>query len=217
MAQGENPKRVSLHLALLLKTKPSKVKKSLLKKIGEEINEGEIIAQKSHFLGKRRVKSPQAGILENLDEESGLLTIKAGGADFSLLSPVEGKVAEIKENDKIVIEFKGVEIKAEKGSGSQKEGEMVVLDNSSASFFNLGSDLAGKIVAGKVWSLEALSKVRALGVGAVLGEDFEDFLRERPGLTLLLFSPENFGKVLKYDKHQAVVLGEEKSLIVIQE
>ena len=215
LAQGENPKRVSLHLGLLLKTKPAKIRNSLFKKIGEEIKEGEIVAQKTHFLGKRRVKSPQAGILENLDEESGILTIKTGGVDFNLPSPVEGKVKEIKENEEIIIEFKGVEIKAEKGTGPPKEGEMAVLGNSAVSLFNLSLDLAGKIVAAGIWSRETLSKARALGVEAVLGQEIEDFSLEKAELTLLLFSPENFEKVLKYNKHQAVVLGEEKSLIII--
>lgn len=225
LAKGESFRSTSLNIARLLKVKPQKVKKLLLKKIGDEVKEGEIIAQKSSLFSKSKLKSPQSGILESLDEGTGLITIKSSFEDFSIKAPVSGKVAKVKDGEEVVIEFEGVDIEAQKGVGSKKEGKIVVFKSPQASLFDLSLDLAGKIVAAKTWSSGSLSKAKVLGIEAVLAEQIEDEDLERLAsgedlsmgkwdIALLIFSPENFAKVVKCDGKQAIVWGEGKRLFV---
>jgi len=218
LAKKESSFKSTFDLARLFKTKPQKVKKLLLKKVGEEVREGEVLAQKKTLFTKSKLKSPAAGILEKLDEESGILTIKTPQEDFTLRAKVAGKVVKIKEEEEIIVDFEGIEIEAERGMGPKKEGEITVLKDSPVHLSHLNLDLAGKLVAAGVFGCGTLSKAKALGIEAILACEIEDenHLKStgEKSFSFLVFSPDNFAKVLKYESFHAVVWGEEKSLVV---
>lgn len=214
LAKGESFERKNLNIALLLKVKPKDTPKLLLKKIGEEIKEGELLARKDGILNKTNLKSPQSGFLENLDE-NGILTIKIPRDEFTLRSKVNGKVIKIKNEEEITIEFDGIEVEAEEGAGSKKEGLIVALKDPNASLSTICPELTGKIVAAKNWSREAISKARALGIAAILGEVIEgENLNQNNDCPMLVFSSENFEKVVKYNDCFGTACGEDKCLII---
>lgn len=215
LAKSLDTQRRSLPIARLLKVKPQRVKRLLTKKIGEEVKIGEILAQKTSLFAKTGLKSPVSGTLENFEEGSGILTLKTTLEDLVLKAKVSGQVIKIKEGEELILEFSGAVIEAEKGIGVLKEGLIHVLKVPKARLFDLGSDLAGKIVAAASWTREALSKVGAVGATAVLGQETEE--EEWPpskDFTFLLFSPANFEKVLKYEGERARAWGEEKILVI---
>lgn len=228
LAKGENPQLVSLEVSRLFKVKPQQVKKLLIKKIGEEVKAGEVVAQKKSFFSKSSLKSPISGILEKMDEERGTLFIKGGEEGFALKAKVSGKVKEVKGKEEIVIEFPGIEIEAEQGVGPKKEGKITVLKTSQINLPDLNLDLAEKIVVGKTWGRSSLSKAKGLGIAAVLAQEVEDADCLKVGeekklpllglqssdFALLIFSPVNFQKVLKYEGYQATVWGDEKTLLI---
>lgn len=228
LAEGKNPQLVSLEVSRLFKVKPQNVKKLLIKKIGEEIKAGEVVAQKKSLFKKSSLKSPISGILEKIDEVSGTLFIKGEKEGFVLKAKVSGKVKEVKGKEEIVIEFQGIEIEAEQGVGSKKEGKITVLKTSQVNLPDLNLDLAEKIVAGRTWGRSSLSKAKGLGIAAVLAQEVEneDCLKvaeekklpllglQSSDFTLLVFSPVNFQKVLKYEGYQATVWGDEKTLLI---
>lgn len=220
LIQAESPREI-LNLASLLNVNPKNVKKLLTKAIGQEVKKGEIISQKSGLLKKSKLKSPTDGILEKLDEQSGFLTIKLKGEDFTLKSTVGGKVVKIKEGDCITLEAKGLEIKAQRGIGPRKEGKIEVLKSDPVCLGDLNLESAGKILAAKNWACGSLSKAKALGAEGILAQQVEDddFSRaassgQGKDLVILVFSPENFEKVLKYNNYQVTIWGDEKSLMV---
>lgn len=227
LVQGESFKRKNLNLARLLKVKPQKIRDLLVKKIGEEVKTGEVVARKSSLLNSLKLKSPVDGVLEKLDPQTGILTLKTL-EDELLKSSTTGVVRKIKEGKEITIEVEGVEIEAKLGIGSKKEGILATLKITKVNLGDLTVDLADKIVAAKSWGLGSLSKAEALGIAAVLGEEFEDedFLKvaqeknlsslgfQKRDFAILVFSSENFAKVLKYENCGAVVWGEGKRLVI---
>lgn len=214
LAEGKSFERKSINIALLLKVNPKDTPKLLIKKIGEEIKEGELLARKDGILNKASLKSPQSGTLEKLDE-NGILTIKIPRDEFTLRSKVNGKIIKIKDDEEIDIEFDGIEIEADEGTGSKKEGLIFALKDSNPSLYTICPELSGKIVAAKNWSREAISKARALGIAAILGEVIEgQGLNKKNDCPMLVFSSENFEKVVKYNDCFGTACGEEKSLII---
>lgn len=218
----------NLDLANLLKIKPQKIKNLLVKKIGDEVKAGEVIAKKTGLLANLKLKSPINGILETLDMETGILTIKTLGEEIILKAGIAGKVKEVKEGEEITLEIEGLEIEAKLGIGPKRESQLAVLKIPQVDLGALSLDLAEKIVAAKSWGLGSVSKAGALGIEGLLGEEFadEDFLKagqgktlpslglKDRGLVLLVFSPEDFAKVLKYDGHYVSAWGDEKRLLI---
>lgn len=213
LAQGEGFKRIGLNLPQLFKVKPQNVSRLLVKKIGEEVNDGEVIAQKTGLFKKTKLKSPTDGVLEKLDEENGILTIKEKGEDFTLKASVAGKIIKIKDEEEVVIEIEGIEIEAKIGRGPKKEGEIAVLTGEGPTRGNLTSDFQEKIVAAKVWGRLAQIKAQALGIAAILGEEIEEG-EAKNDFTFLVLAPHDFEKVLKYEGCPAVVWGDEKQLVI---
>lgn len=226
LVEEERSKLVSLDIAHLLKVKPSKVKKLLVKPVGSRIEQGEPIAQKTSLLSKSALKSPESGVILGLDEGNGILTIQTEAPAAFVRSKVSGHIIKIKDDSEIVIEYRGVEVPAKMGFGPQKEGELIVLKDHHQDQ-GLSLDLGGKIVCARNWNSGALSKAKALGVAAVLGQeiDDDDFYRmsQKEGssvfgvkddFTLLIFEPEDFKTMIKYDNHQCIAWGEGKSLLI---
>ncbi|MBI4100401.1 hypothetical protein HY439_01540 [Candidatus Microgenomates bacterium] len=214
LAEIENKlDEVYLNLAKASGLRPNKVITVLVKKIGDEVIEGEIIARKKGLLGEKKIKSPISGTLEKLEEDTGVLTVGIKGEKTILKAPAAGKIVEIK-NDEIVIDCAGTVIPAEKGGGIEVTGELVSLKNPTVGLYDLTSELEEKIVAAEIWTKEALIKAKSLQIKAILGTDFRGEMDVCP-LTFLALTPDNFKKVLKYVDHQVIVFGEEKNLVVI--
>lgn len=223
--------RKNLNLSKLLSVKPERVENLLTKKIGDEVKVGEVIAKKTGLFSNLKLKSPISGILEKLDLATGMLTIKTSKAEPILKATAAGEEKEIRENHgdkKIIIETEGVEIEAKMGVGPKTGGQLLVLKTDKVDLPDLTADLTEKILAARSWGLGSVSKAEALGVTAVLGEEFadEDFLSvdgeenlsslglKKRDFTLLVFSSENFEKVLKYAGCQVVAWGKEKRLLI---
>lgn len=230
--QREGVSRKSLNLARLLKVKPHQVKNLLVKKIGEDITTGEIIAQKSSLFTNLKIKSPISGLLEKLDSQTGSLTISSPDENLVTKASLAGSVKEIrKDNDgnrEIIIEVEGTEIEAKFGVGAKREGELIVLEAHGADLADLTCDLKDRVIAAASWNLGTLNKADALGVASILGEEFEDedFFKtgDKSGLSIsgiknrnlvvLVFSSENFKKVLKYKNRHVIAWGEGKRLMI---
>ncbi|MDP3998251.1 MAG: hypothetical protein Q8P89_01375 [bacterium] len=216
LLEEEDHKLANLNVARLLKTDPRKVKNILIKKVGEDVREGEVIAEKVSLFSKSRLKSPLSGILEKIDGESGILTFKKIGSGDVLKSHVAGKVVKIRQGEEIIIETEGAEIKAEQGWGGIKKGEIVILRQPHNQCFDLNQDLAGKIVGVSSWPVWFVSKAKTLGIAAILGQEIEEeaFGFGNDDFAILVFSSAGFEKVLKYNGCQGIVWGEGKNLFV---
>lgn len=231
LAEVQKGKTLTLNLAKILRVKPRRVLKFLRKRIGEEVKEGEVIAQKKKLLGQRLVTAPASAILEKLENETGILTLGTMEEKFIVTSPLVGKVKEIKDKE-VILEFEAVEVGALAGVGPKVSditlfgpvGEEIV------DLMDLTVEIRGKAVLGRNWRREALSKAYGLGAAAILATEVDNQDLEKAAVgkkmslggeprelkqTLMILDKIGFEKVVKYEGHRVIVEPEEKRLIII--
>lgn len=224
LAESQVRSQKTVNLAKILKVKPPKVKGLLLKKLGQEVTSGEIIAQKKSLLGKRKFIAPLVGRLESLENDTGILTLSCPDETISLVSPVEGTVKEIREGKEIVIEFSGWEIEVQKGVGPKRQGEIFtgLAKKEKIDLWDLDYNLKDKVVLGKNWPGLCLAKAKGLQISAILAqeiqdEDWENFAQSKAPLALLILGKSDFEKVQKFAGCQAIFEPQEKKLIIFEE
>ncbi|MEO6508851.1 MAG: hypothetical protein ABIO02_02765 [Patescibacteria group bacterium] len=89
---------ISVPLAKLLGTDPTKIFQSLKKFVGDQVVKGDIIAESASFMSKRSYTSEYDGVLKEVDHQEGILIIEAGSeAQDTINCFFVGEVTDIKE------------------------------------------------------------------------------------------------------------------------
>ncbi|MDO8638788.1 MAG: hypothetical protein Q7R43_04390 [Candidatus Daviesbacteria bacterium] len=159
----------SINLSKELGVSPSKASQYLKRKIGQNIYQGELLAQKTGIIkfGQKNIIAPQDGVLDFYDAENGNLKIKLSVKKNKLVSGVYGIVDQIDQSKgEIIIKTQATVIYGLLGSGKEREGVLSVL-GSAGDFISekhITDNLRGKItVGGSLIFPSALT--RALGIG----------------------------------------------------
>lgn len=156
---------LSFPLASILKVKPDNIFRFMLKKVGEYVKNGDLIAQKKGFLGifKKKFHSPVDGTIDSIDAATGDLIIKLAAQEYPFKSDVNGRVVEV-SNDLVSVEFKAMEISAETSYNGKKVGKL--------SFKALEGEMEGEILAVKEEvGRDFLFKASAMGALAIICPD----------------------------------------------
>ena len=113
-------KNIEINICETLDIKPGKAVKIILKRPGERVEEGELIAAKKGKLGigGKGIRSKVKGTVFKIDEDLGILYIRVRqeGKEEEIFSPVDG-VVDLCDNKKIVIKTDKDAILADKVSG----------------------------------------------------------------------------------------------------
>lgn len=163
---------LSFPLSSILHVSPKKVSWCLIKKPGEDIKKGDLVAFKKGFLGlfSKKFHSTIDGKIDRLDGESGDLFIKLDPTEVPFLSDVTGRVSEVEE-DLVSVEFKAHEIDSDSFYKGKKVGklELITISAEHDSLDCLEASQSGKILAvdGEV-GRDFLFKASALGVSALI-------------------------------------------------
>src|SRR3972149_2351496 len=189
-------------VAHVIGVSPKKVKKYLLRSVGDRIYQGEIIARKRGVLGvgKRELRSPADGVITDTDQ-NGDIIVKFLPTPFRLVAGANGVVNEIKE-DYIRIRTFGTEIKGASGIGKAREGLIKIVAKPSEFIIpqKIDASCQGKIIVGGA-HIDRASIEKALTVGVrgivVGGIDYRDFvslgIQSDVGVTIII--TEGFGTV----------------------
>lgn len=118
---------LSFPLASVLKVKPDNVFRFLLKKVGEEVKNGDLVAQKKGLFGilKKKFYSPVDGKIDSVDLATGDLLINLPLEEYPFKSDVSGKVVEAL-GDLISVEFKAFALEAETSYNGKKVGRLAL-------------------------------------------------------------------------------------------
>jgi len=221
---------------LLLRVDAKDVGKNMLKEVGDEVKEGEVIAQYIALFGliKRYVKSPIDGILESVGA-SGWVTIRTPPVFVDLKAYIPGKVVEVIPYKGVVIETTATFIQGIFGIGGETHGTLRVLVDSPEDILTadmITSQYKGEVIVGGSYiTLEALRKAVEEGVAGIVvggfdGDDLTKFLGyemgiaitgdEEIGLTLIItegfgrinISPHTFELLKQFDGSKASINGE---------
>ena len=159
----------------------------MIKKIGDEVEENEIMGRYSPFFGlfKKEIKSPISGTLESYSETTGQMILRGENIVVDVNAYIKGKISEVIPEEGVVIETEGSFIQGIFGIGGERQGEIHVVAESIDDLLTedkILPDHSGKIIiGGKCVTLEAIKKASQLGVkgivtGGIKGEDIKEFL-----------------------------------------
>lgn len=135
----------------------------MTKKIGDQVKEGEIIAQYSSFFGlsKKICKSPVTGVLDTISKLSGQAFVREADSLVELRAYIPGVVTSIVPKEAVVIETTATYIQGIFGIGGETQGEIMVSGSQSGDITadQITPNCAGKIlVASSSVTLDTLKK-----------------------------------------------------------
>jgi len=220
VARTELPGRAELvNVANLLNVEPAELPAKMIKREGEPVTEGEIIAVAKSFFGlfKNRAPAKLAGVIEKINPVTGQVLLRGPALPVEVKAYLAGEVVEILPGEGCVVQTSGALVQGIFGIGGETHGELAAACAAPDQPLTpdlLTDDLRDRIVlgGGRV-TAEALKKAVRLGVrGVVTGgfddRDLRDFLgydlgvaitgAERLGLTLII--TEGFGDIGMADK-----------------
>ncbi|MEM2384764.1 MAG: hypothetical protein QXT06_06025 [Candidatus Bathyarchaeia archaeon] len=200
-------------LAYHLGIEPEDIYRVLLKKVGETVKEGELIALSTKFFGliKSKYYSPVSGTLEYVSDFSGVIGIRKPPTIVRKIAYVPGEVVKVIGNIGVVIRTRGAFVQGILGVSGERIGELKTVGkpNEVLSSHNVDESCAGKIlVGGALATLDFLKKAADVGakgvvVGGINAKDLVSFLGYVIGvaitgsedLPLTLIITEGFGKM----------------------
>src|SRR5262245_13906023 len=205
---------VPLNMAKLLSMPPADVPECMLKKQGERVAVGDVLARTKGIFGMMRseYKSPSAGTIETISSVTGQVLLRGEPMPLQTRAYLSGMVVEVIPNEGCIIEADAALVQGIFGIG----GEAYGLIRRACSRHDqeltpdlIKEDMKDTIVIGAARvTHEALGRAKAVGVAAVVtgginDDDLERFLgysigvaitgSEQAGLTLIL--TERFGSI----------------------
>ncbi len=115
-------------VAATLKTTPAALETHLTKKIGDPIEQGEVIAQRKAGLFTRSCKSPVAGVFAALHH--GHVLIKIPGDIIEVRALVRGRIVNVIQELGAIVEARGAQVRAAWSAGHSTWGVIRVLGDS---------------------------------------------------------------------------------------
>jgi len=205
-----NPRVVNV--CIPLNCDPEDMPDYMLKKEGEPVAKGEVIARKKRWFMKREYFSEYEGTLELIMQASGQIVIREPQIPVELKAFVPGRVVHVLPNQGVVIECPCAFIQGIFGIGGETSGVLETIVKSEDEVVtedHIRPEHAGKIlVGGSLVTEKILRKAVAVGargmiVGGIEDKDLRDFLgyeigvavtgHENAGLTLIV--TEGFGRM----------------------
>ncbi|MBI4066842.1 hypothetical protein HY407_00510 [Candidatus Gottesmanbacteria bacterium] len=225
VSPGENIKReellaktrdvssiIEIELAKILGVTPQKISKFLKKKIGEKVARGELIAHKKSLFSTIEIKSPEEGIIEEINLKDGNLIFKKNISDEKkVLSPFSGKISEISEKN-IIIECEiEEEYEGEKALGQRVWGKLQHIKGDFVGVLEVMEDIEESIILVNNITSAALAKLDALGAnGVITNRTFE----EMP-ITYISVSKNTFSKLGEHTGREIMIDPETNKVFVL--
>jgi hypothetical protein len=193
---------------------PGDIPQLLLKKPGDKLEENNVIARSSGFLGmfKNTVRSPLAGVFESYNDITGQAMLREPPIPVEIDGYVKGTVVEVLPGEGVVVETRCTFVQGIFGIGGETRGELLVVVDSPET--ELTADLitpgcGGRVLVGGSYISNATlmraieAGVRAVVVGGFDDKDLKDLLgydlgvaitgHEKKGIVLVL--TEGFGRM----------------------
>ncbi len=215
VARTELPGPVTtVRVAERLGVEPRELTKYLLKQVGDEVQAGEVIAERKSFFGlfTSRVTSPITGTIDFISEATGNIGIRHLPTPVEVTAYLRGLVVEVLPEEGAVVATRGVFVQGIFGLSGERHGQIALLANSPdevVSDTKVSDEHRGKVlIAGALahWRLmEAAKQVGAVALvtGGVLDTDIKRLLGYDIGVAITGHEPlpftlivtEGFGEI----------------------
>jgi hypothetical protein len=183
----------------------SDVPGAMLKKEGDEVLQGEVIAEAGSLFGlfTSRVTASLEGTIESISGVTGQVVLRGPPQPIEIDAYLEGRVAEVIPDQGVVVESCGTLIQGIFGIGGEVAGQIAMVSHSPHDVLDetsISSEHRGQvIVGGALVTGGALKKAIQRGVSGVVVGGFDDQdLREFLGhdLGVAITGQENLGVTL---------------------
>lgn len=209
----------SVNVANKLGVHQDDVPSCMKKKVGDPIEENEILASTKAFFGlfKPKVLSPIKGTIENISQITGQVLIREMPIPVEMSAYIDGQVIDILPEEGVVVETTAAFIQGIFGIGGESSGEISVLVSGPHEILDahlIDNSARGKIlVGGSLVTSSALKKAVEVGAkgivsGGINDKDVRGFLgydigvaitgSENVGITLIV--TEGFGEIAMADR-----------------
>ncbi|MDP8224765.1 MAG: hypothetical protein P9L99_15505 [Candidatus Lernaella stagnicola] len=203
-----------INVANMLNVEADELPEKMIKKEGDSVEEGELIATSKSFFGlfKSHARSKMSGTIEKINTVTGQVLLRGPSIPVEVLAYTSGKVVEVVEQEGCVVETWATFVQGIFGIGGETHGELALACQSPSQQLTpklITEEMAGKvIIGGNRVTAEALKRAIDIGVrGVVAGgfddQDLRDFLgydlgvaitgSEKLGVTLIV--TEGFGDI----------------------
>lgn len=191
----------------------------MLKKAGDPVKKGEVIAKYRAFFGlmNREVTSPLDGVIESISNVTGQVVIREPAIPVTIDAYIKGKVVEVMEREGVVVETKAAFIQGIFGVGGETQGVIKMVAKTPDDVLDgkdVPADAKGKIlVGGSLMTAAAIKRAVEVGAkgivaGGIIDRDLIDFLGYDIGVAitghedipLTLIVTEGFGKIRMAEK-----------------
>ena len=225
-----------VRVATRLDCEPEDLHKYMLKKLGDQIEEGELLAYYEAFFGliKKRVKSPKSGTIEAISDMTGQVIIRGSPIPVDVDAYIPGKVVEVLPREGAVIKTNAAFIQGIFGIGGESHGKIRMAvdrpDKVLSEDLITPEDKGVVLIGGSMVTMEALKKSIEIGVscivvGGIRHDDLINFTGEEIGvaitgqeeLGMTIIITEGFGSMTmpqrtfdllkSFEGHQASVNG----------
>lgn len=181
VARTDLPGRVEMvNLAARLGLDPAELPEILLKKEGEKITKGEVLAYSKGFFGffKAPYPAPIEGTVESISRTTGQVIFRSPPRPIHIDAYVAGVVEEVEENQGVTIKTFGSLIQGIFGLGGETSGELLIATKSANEIFSVGDlceEHRGKaLVIGKIATAEIVRQAAKVGVTALIAGGIDD-------------------------------------------
>ena len=198
----------------LLGLPTSDVPTFFIKKIGEEVEEGEVIARYSAFFGlvKKELKAPVKGTIESYSDTTGQMILRSAPIPVVVNAYIQGQIEEIIPREGVVIKTEAAYLQGIFGIGGERHGILHMVAESPDETLTedkINPEHKGMIlVGGNLATYGALIKaieygVKGIIVGGIKGRDISKLLGYEIGVAitgeedidLSLIVTEGFGEM----------------------
>ena len=209
----------SMNVAHRLSIEAAELNRYMMKKQGDEITKGEIIAESKSFFGmfKTTCEAPITGTIETLSTVTGQALLREPPIPVEVTAYVDGFVSAVHEDEGATIETWGTFIQGIFGVGGETSGKLRMVVSSADQGLdgnNIPAKAEGEIlVGGARVTMEAIDKARQAGARGIIAGGFDDedlktllgrdlgvaiTGHEDIGITLVL--TEGFGEIAMADR-----------------
>ncbi len=189
---------------------------SLLKKEGDRVHKGEVIARRSLMVGmlRRELRSPVNGTIERISTATARISLREDPVPVT--APFPGRVASVVPGVGVVVETVADVVQGIFGVGGEATGRLISATGGPGDILDaraLGPEHSGKVVIGGSAVTEAALRraaevwVRAIVTGSVAKDDLDRFVGRVIGAAVTGHEPgpvvivtEGFGRLPMSDR-----------------
>ena len=209
----------TLKVAAGLGVDPSEVESTLLVKVGDSVERGQIVARTKGLWGlfKSDYKSSATGVVELISPVSGNVGVREAASPVEIASYIPGVIQSVLPGEGVVVETRGALIQGIFGVGGERRAPLKRVSptpDSPLSEADITPELRGKVIlGGSNISGAALRKAAEVGVvgivvGGIVDLDLVDYLGYDIGVAitghenipLTLVITEGFGTIAMADR-----------------